>query len=194
VNEWLNTFLSLVCGQNPAHLWAPGGLALPCCQRCAGLYCGALAAFVCLRLFRPALTTRFLWGHGLLLVQMVPLGFHWVAQGPVLRTVSGVLFAFGLAVFLELVPGGPWRTVARVSPWAARAYWLGVAISTALILALAREGGRGTAVCLSIMIAAGALTLFWLAAVNVLMLASGLWPKPGRTEGAGAETKKAGAA
>ena len=51
---------------------------------------------------RPKLSGRFLEMHGAFLVVMVPFGFHWVAQGPVLRTLTGVLFGFGVVTFLWL--------------------------------------------------------------------------------------------
>ena len=100
MNDWFAHAFALVCGQNPAHLWAPGGLALPCCQRCTGLYVGALVAFLLhwLCQSRPAAGGK--WAHGMFLLQMVPFGFHWLPQGPVLRTETGVLFGFGLVAFL----------------------------------------------------------------------------------------------
>ena len=39
--EFLGQCFAFLCGQNPEHTWAPGGLLLPCCQRCLGLYVGA---------------------------------------------------------------------------------------------------------------------------------------------------------
>lgn len=98
----LNHLFAAVCGQNPDHTWAPGGVLLPCCQRCLGLYVGgAIAAWLHFGL-RPVLSGRFLKIHGAFLLLMAPFGFHWLPQGPVLRTVSGVLFGFGLVAFLLL--------------------------------------------------------------------------------------------
>ena len=51
---------------------------------------------------RPRLSSRFLEIHGAFLIFMVPFGFHWVADGPVLRTVTGVLFGFGVVTCLWL--------------------------------------------------------------------------------------------
>jgi uncharacterized membrane protein len=100
--EALTHLFALVCGQNPGHTYAPGGLLLPCCQRCAGLYAGAgLAALLHLWL-RPKLSGRFLEVHGAFLLAMVPFGCHWLDQGPWLRTLIGVLFGFGLATYLWL--------------------------------------------------------------------------------------------
>jgi len=100
--EILAHWFAAVCGQEPAHTWAPGGLLLPCCQRCLGLYVGAGVATLLHLGLRPMLTGRFLELHGAFLLLMVPFGFHWVAQGPVLRTVTGVLFGFGVVTFLWL--------------------------------------------------------------------------------------------
>ena len=95
----------LICGQDPSHTWSPGGLALPICQRCTGLYAGAALALglhAALR-FRPGST--FLWVHGGFLLAMIPLGYHWVPQDAVVRAVSGVLFGAGIVSFLRLLPG-----------------------------------------------------------------------------------------
>ena len=100
MNDWLAHAFALVCGQNPEHLWAPGGLSLPCCQRCTGLYAGAAGALLLHWLCKPQPTAGWKWMHGMFLLQMVPFGFHWLPQGPVLRTVTGVLFAFGLVAYL----------------------------------------------------------------------------------------------
>ncbi|HLP78415.1 MAG TPA: DUF2085 domain-containing protein, partial [Candidatus Paceibacterota bacterium] len=98
----LTDAFALVCGQNTGHTWLCAGQELPCCQRCTGLYLGALAAFVLLKFLRLTMTNRFLWIHGATLMLMVPFGFHWVPQNAFLRAASGVLFGFGLVAFLQL--------------------------------------------------------------------------------------------
>ena len=100
--EGLFHLFAAVCGQNPGHTWAPGGMLLPCCQRCTGLYVGAGVAGLLHLWLRPRLSGRFLEIHGAFLIFMVPFGFHWVADGPVLRTVTGVLFGFGVVTCLWL--------------------------------------------------------------------------------------------
>jgi len=102
--EWLAAVFSLVCGQNPTHTWAPAGVILPCCQRCTGLYTGAALAVLLQLLLQPRLTDRFLQLHGLFLLQMVPFGFHWLPQGPLVRTLTGLLFGFGVVAFLFCLP------------------------------------------------------------------------------------------
>jgi uncharacterized membrane protein len=100
--DFLAHLFAAVCGQNPDHTWAPGGLLLPCCQRCTGLYAGAGVAALLHLWLRPKLTGRFLEIHGAFLLLMVPFGFHWVPQGPALRTAAGVLFGFGVVTYLML--------------------------------------------------------------------------------------------
>lgn len=107
--EALSHVFAAVCGQNPSHTWAPGGLLLPCCQRCTGLYVGAgLAALLHLWL-RPNLTRGFLRVHGAFLLFMAPFGFHWVAHGAAMRTITGVLFGFAVVTFLWLPVLGAFR-------------------------------------------------------------------------------------
>ena len=103
----LETFshaFSWVCGQNPDHTWMPGGLLLPCCQRCLGLYVGAGVAALLHAVLKPQPTARFLQIHGLFLLLMVPFGFHWLPHGELLRAWTGVLFGFGIVTFLWLTP------------------------------------------------------------------------------------------
>jgi uncharacterized membrane protein len=100
--EALTHLFSVVCGQDPGHTWATGGVWLPCCQRCTGLYTGALAAAILHLTLKPELNRRFLGTHGLFLLFMVPFGYHWVPQGPFLRAVTGALFGVGIVTFLRL--------------------------------------------------------------------------------------------
>src|SRR5690348_15437011 len=100
--NYLPQFFSAVCGQNPDHSWAPGGIWLPFCQRCTGLYCGAGVAALLHLWLKPKPTPRFLAVHTGFLVLMVPFGFHWLPQGAILRSVTGVLFGFAVASFLWL--------------------------------------------------------------------------------------------
>lgn len=140
--EWLPQIFSHVCGQ--VHLWAPGGELLPFCQRCTGLYVGGALAFVFYALFRPLPTPRVLWIHGLLLLQMIPFGYHLVPQDGTIRTVTGQLFAFGLTYFLALNPGaqlGIWEKRGRQSMLAHAC----AALATILALELAVHWGGAAA-------------------------------------------------
>jgi uncharacterized membrane protein len=184
----LHQLFGAVCGQDPDHTWAPGGLLLPCCQRCLGLYAGAgIAALLHLR-FRPQLTGRFLEAHGGFLLLMAPFGFHWVPQGPVLRTISGLLFGFGTFAFLWLPLSGRFadpgafgtglgrigligligrRRFAKGETFGMRprlmAYNIGLAVAAVLVPLLAAFGGRGIAYALS------GLAFFGLAALAAVI-------------------------
>ena len=98
----LTQIFSAVCGQHLDHTWAPGGFFLPLCQRCTGLYSGAGIAVLALLWLKPKPTAHFLSVHAGFLLLMVPFGFHWLPQGPVLRSLTGVLFGFAVATFLWL--------------------------------------------------------------------------------------------
>jgi uncharacterized membrane protein len=111
----MNALFALVCGQAPAHTWAPGGMLLPVCERCTGLYVGAAVALALHLALRIGPSARFLQVHGGFLLLMIPLGYHWLPQDPLARTASGVLFGAGLVSFLAggLRPAGPPLAVAR---------------------------------------------------------------------------------
>ena len=170
----LQRAFALVCAQAAEHTWMPGGEPLPFCQRCTGLYVGASLAFL-LRWavsLRPARLDH--WIDGLLLLQMVPLGYHWVPQGPVLRTLSGLLFAFGLVGFLSLLPrtylglGRP-RTPTRVRFLACAA-----ALGDAAILLLVSCGGRAAHHVLALAGLSGLLLLAGLAVANLALTLNAL--------------------
>lgn len=188
--DLLESIFSLLCGQNPAHTWVLGegilqeggvadqvfgeallgGGALPCCQRCTGLYAG-LALGVLLQIAcRPRPTSRFLWAHAMLLLQMVPLGFGLVPQLPVVRALSGGAFAVGLVAFLWL-PLSPAGDSARGGRSRNLAYAACGLVGIALVPALALWGGAPAGVALSFAAAAGLLALPLLAALAVLTLA-----------------------
>lgn len=93
-----------VCGQQIDHTWLPGGLPLPVCQRCTGLYIGAVLAAALLVWFRPRLEGWFLWLHGVFLAAMAPCGLHWIGNGPEARTISGLVFGAAVVLFLTLWP------------------------------------------------------------------------------------------
>jgi uncharacterized membrane protein len=183
--EHLESVFTYVCGSS--HRWAPGGAALPFCQRCTGLYVGALMAAALLAVFRPQATRRFLAVHGLLLLVMVPFGLHLVPQNGPIRTLTGQLFAFGLVAYLGVLPG--LCKPARQDDDGSRG-WLGyglAALSTiGLLQAAVLLGGRTGATALSFCGLAGLVVLSALALVNVVLIpravlsasASGGWGRP----------------
>lgn len=169
MHETLNHAFSWICGQNPAHTWTCGGVALPCCQRCAGLYLGALFAFILQQLLRPRMNSRFLQVHGALLIVMVPFGFHWVPQGPLLRAWTGVLFGFGLVTFLRVKwvceRAGSGFDTGQTSPQ--RIYWVGLLGTLAGLAFLDFDRARISGLLISPLLVCGALILWVLAAANL---------------------------
>lgn len=170
--DWVAHLFSYTCGQAPAHTWVCGEDLLPCCQRCTGMYIGALISAVLHLWVRPRLDGRLLGIHGAFLLLMVPFGYHWLPQGPALRACSGVLFGCGLLTFLQLpvlqLPSVmPWRTTYGTSSCRATlTYFGGTAAAALFVPILGSHGGEAGFWILSLGSAAGALTLLGLAATN----------------------------
>lgn len=166
----LDQVFSYVCGSN--HLWAPGGEVLPFCQRCTGLYVGCVFALVLYALFRPRPTSLVLWIHGLLLLLMVPFGYHLVPQNGVIRTLTGQLFAFGLVYYLMLSPAARLNIWSRARRENLRAYifWLLGGIG-ALQIAV-QAGGVRTGTVLAWAGLAGLVVYAALVVANLVLL----WP------------------
>lgn len=162
----------MVCGENPNHLWSPGGEVLPCCQRCTGLYVGALVAIVLNFCFRPHTNRRWFWIHALFLLQLGLFVFPWMPQSPVLRTISGTLFGFGVVAFLW--PAVVWCPPFRVSRSTTMSYTLGLAGCLGLTPIIAECGGTLGAFFLMTFLLAGAVALTALAGVNFARCVSGL--------------------
>ncbi len=179
----MQTIFGWVCGQDPGHTWAPGGWPLPCCQRCTGLYVGACMAAVIHVWQCPRLTGRFLEAHGLMLLMMVPFGFHWVAQGPGLRSLSGVLFGAAVFTFLWLPLGSarvrpkmpePRQQKGAVGPTHHAAYVLTLAVIAGSLPLAAHYGGRWAGPLLGTLAGCGFLALISAAAANLLVFGSQL--------------------
>jgi uncharacterized membrane protein len=188
--ELLDHLFAAVCGQNPDHTWAPGGIPLPCCQRCTGLYVGACAAAMLHYWLRPKLTGRFLEMHGVFLLAMAPFGFHWVPQGPVVRTITGMLFGFAVVTFLWLPVSrlaGRTRRGARLrltrdervraDASARRSYFSGVVLTAIVLVGLTTSGGRLAAYSLSFLLFLGAAALGTLVAANLGLGLAGLFQR-----------------
>lgn len=170
MQDLLQTLFGCVCGQNPMHTWTPGGQALPSCQRCTGVYAGAFIAALLHLGKRPALTRRFLEVHGLMLLLMLPFGFHWVDQGPVLRGISGVLFGAGVFTFLWLPvrqTGCGLKTDPR--PSARVIYAGGLTLASAGVPALSEHGGFLGYGLLLVLTAGGAVALALAAGAAVFL-------------------------
>ncbi len=183
--DFLHHIFSWVCGQNPAHTWSPGGEPLPCCQRCTGVYVGALVAALLHLVNRPQSTSCWRWLNSAFLIFMVPAGFHWLPQGPELRAASGILFGFGLVAFLWLPLPGKFsiydlrftatkheRNVNRKSQIVNASALLATLILTPL---LGGSEHSAAATALALLTAGGALALALLLAANLFLAARGLW-------------------
>ena len=172
--ELLRNFFGWICSQSPAHTWSPGGEWLPCCQRCTGLYVGAMVAAALHLVLRPAPANRWLWLNGGFLLLMVPFGFHWLPQGEVLRALTGVLFGFGLVAFLSLPfahTGSPLPALhpanSNARGGAKIAAWLvGFLATLSLVPWLGTNGNVFAAYSLALLAAGGALVLAGLVLVN----------------------------
>lgn len=178
----LEYIFSYLCGSD--HLWALGGEVLPFCQRCTGLYVGGALAFLLYSLFLPRPTWRALALHGLLLVQMAPFGYHWVAQNGAVRTLTGQLFAFGLVYYLMLNPAaqlGLWKESRKERPLL---YALGGLLSLAALQLAVHWGGLATGVALAWTGFAGLLIYAALVLANFAALPRAVWGLLHRPQGA----------
>ncbi len=175
--ELLHHAFGWVCGQNLAHTWAPGGVALPVCQRCTGVYVGACVSALLHLAWRPAPRPRWLWLNGAFLLFILPSGFYWIPQNPELRCASGILFGFGLVTFLELpLPRKSKMVLAAVAAnprFPSRAIAASLLATLALTPLLAEYGNRLAAGILTAAGGAGALTLVGLVAFN--LFSAGRW-------------------
>jgi uncharacterized membrane protein len=191
MRETLASLFLPLCGQYAPHVWSPGGIALPCCQRCSGLYAGALIALLLQVFLRPR------WGnagqaiHGLMLLQVVPLGLHWVPQGPVLRSWSGLWLGFAAVCFLWAAPARWWALrrgsasrvpAGKVSPSVScrfppgsRAFYFAILAATMALVPLAGAcGGPAAGTFLAAAAVGGVLALGLLALANLLLAAAWL--------------------
>lgn len=163
---------SVICGQDPAHTWCCGGVTLPCCQRCAGLYFGAALAALLHLWLKPKLTRRFREIHGAFLLLMVPFGFHWISQGPAGRAVTGVLFGLGVVTFLmlPLTPIPALRLMQKLpqgeTAVAARWYFAAAGLAALVVPLLGVLGGKLAAWVLSGAALLGVLVLTLLVLAN----------------------------
>ena len=170
----LSELFSFVCGQ--VNLWTPGGEALPFCQRCTGLYAGGAYAQALWLLFRPRPTAKILWAHGILMLLMLPFGYHFLPQNGEVRTLTGQLFAVGLTYFLALNPALRWR------PWEnstghERIYLVAVLAGLPLPLLAVHLGGTGTGTWLAWIGVAGLAGFAALTLANLALLPVALWDR-----------------
>lgn len=158
--HWLLPIFSALCGENPEHIWAPGGQPLPCCERCTGLYVAAVIAVAAQLWFRPRIGSRFLLVHGLCLMQLALFAFPWLPDWAALRSISGSLFGFGVVAFLWPAVSD-WCPRVRETRFSTGGGMLTLVITSGMIPAAAEWGGR-----------TGAFVLMWLMLAGVLVLAA----------------------
>jgi uncharacterized membrane protein len=181
--ELLNHLFAGVCGQNPSHTWAPGGVPLPFCERCTGMYVGASVAWLLHFWLRPKPTAWFLQIHGAFVLLMAPCGFYWIPQGPVLRTLSGMLFAFAVVAFLwlpvrdamERRAAGCSRVTVPKGPPGQRAYAAGLTTTLVFVPLLATYGGKPAVYALCGLASFGALALGALVLANAILGLRGIF-------------------
>ncbi|HVN17672.1 MAG TPA: DUF2085 domain-containing protein [Dongiaceae bacterium] len=166
----LEQLFSHICGQQ--HCWVLGGVRLPLCQRCIGLYAGAFLALIIVRIFRPRPRAFLYWAHGFFLLAMIPFGFHLVAHGGLTRTFTGALFAFGLVYYLTLNPLTAWRAWSDDSPARTAGYLLAAALAIGLVLLMASWDNRVSAFVLVSLGTVGFLGLCCFALLNLAILPS----------------------
>lgn len=179
----LDSLFSPVCGQN--HCWAPGGAALPFCQRCTGLYVGGAVALLLWTLFRPRPTPLVLWIHGLLLALMIPFGYHLLPQNAPVRTCTGQLFALGLVYYLTLVPAARLGLRERTAHSNPAAYAGGFVASLIGVQLAVRGGGPAAGAVLAWIGLAGLAAYALLAAITLTFLPGALLRALRRTPAAG---------
>ncbi len=166
MHKLLFSIFSTVCGENPEHLWMPGGEVLPCCQRCTGLYAGALVAVGLHLWLMTRASERWFLIHAIFLILLGCFIFPWMPQSPALRTVSGTLFGFGVVAFLWPAVSF-WCSRFKVCRFATGAYVLGLAICLGIIPVIAESDGVLGAFILLVLLLAGIVALTALACANV---------------------------
>jgi uncharacterized membrane protein len=164
---FLSWFFAHICGQ--VHCWQLGGQILPTCQRCTGLYVGGAYALLVWWRFRPRPTPLMVWAHGIMLLVMAPFGFHLVAHGADVRTLTGQLFGFGLAYYMMLNPAD------RLELWFReehdRQWWYVTALGSGIpvLLLAVHRGGTVTSWLLTLLALLGVVGFALLALTNLVL-------------------------
>jgi uncharacterized membrane protein len=167
VADTLSAVFALICGREPTHMWAPGGMLLPFCQRCTGLYAGAAVALLLHLWLRIRAGDRFLQVHGGFLLLMIPFGYHWLPQDALVRGVSGALYGAGIVSFLWLLPGPRFVATRLMNRRRVLVYTAGIVVALAGVPASAMWGDQLAWFALAGLATCGLAGLAMLAAANV---------------------------
>jgi len=165
---FLREIFAHLCGLQ--HVWTLAGVTLPFCQRCTGLYVGSAFAGISILAFRLRPDRFQYWLHGAFLLLMIPYGFHLVPQGPILRTSTGFLFAFGLVYYLSLNPLTAWNFWKPTTVTRSAAYLLIIFAILSALLVFLHFGNAVVAIALTVIGTAGLVMLGLLILANLAVL------------------------
>ena len=135
------------------------------------MYAGAVLALPVFLLFRPKPTNCMLCMRGLLLLLMVPFGYHLLAQNGEIRMLTGQLFAIGLVYYLTLLPADYWHRWREPLAHSVPGYFAAGVVPVLLLQTIVIWGGSRTNAVLSWLGFAGLLLYALLVIVNLLLLA-----------------------
>jgi hypothetical protein len=172
--EFLRHLFSFVCSQ--VNCWSAAGVSTIACQRCTGLYIGSCIAAVLFALFRPRPTPLSLWLHGLMMLVLVPFGYHLVPHGSLVRAATGQLFGYGMAYYLLLVPADHhdlWRSPVHALP--AMWYPIGLVTAVPIVVLTGLSGSYLSIVVLNCLVSLGATVISLLIAWNASLLVAIAW-------------------
>jgi uncharacterized membrane protein len=164
----LYELFSWFCGQT--HCWAPGGRLMPVCERCMGLYVGVFAAAVLILLLRPRITNSLLWINGLMMLSMIPFGYHLVPHGALVRTATGFFFGVGLFFYSLLIPGQLLSIDLRPHRVHSFVYACATAAPLPILMFAAAKGPLWSGVALSILSIVGLIIIGAMLLLNFFLL------------------------
>lgn len=175
-DELARHVFSILCHQEPARTFQPGGEPLALCARCVGVYVGFALAIPMLFMVRRLPSKLAVWVHGAFVLQVILFGFHLIRHGLTVGTISGQLFAVGVVYFLfkgvrygksgVAKPKQPRKYTGR---WLMR-YLLGTTQAVVLLQLLLRLGWAWAGTLINILALVGLATFMGLAVALLLSL------------------------
>ena len=131
LDELARWVFGFFCHQDPVRSFTPNGTALAICARCTGVYVGFALALPMLTVVRRLGGRGVMWLHGILVMQVMVFGFHLVPHGPMVRTLSGQMFAVGVVYFLGRTVGRGQSSPGKPTGRWLKVYLLGTAAAVA---------------------------------------------------------------